>query len=594
MPSKLTVVLVSLLLATPAVIFWLWLVVVPARVAMLCPEECICDIAGYIVQCIKTKLTALPSIHFTYVRVLWLDRYDITFLAKDSFVSLPDLEELSVISSGLRAIELGAFNGLTELTTLSLLGNEINEILPGTFENLNSLDFLDLSGNKLGHLDSAAFSGLVSLKEIHLQASKLQYLHPDTFSGLPKLEDLYFSTNPTLQIPTDRNFINSNSLSHLEMSNCNVSSLSVETFANVSALRELDLSYNKLMTLDINTLIALPKLSIIHLYDNPLQCDCQLQEVWRWCEDRNITTDYVECDTPSEVKGMWWGVLEKGQCLEGNIQYFGDYNNTSHNYTEQEKYVDILKHYQVPLYAFPCIFGTISNVILLIIIIRNNDMRTVPNMYILNLAISDIIYLTVLFSEACANRISDTWHDGSFMCMILPFFRRMSVGLSVYSVAVYSFQRYRVIANPIQVRVFSQSTWRVIVATICGVWIVAALFAVPSVLSKYTCEGSYLSRRIKYYQYVVIFELLVSCVLPLCLVAFSYVMTARHLVESSRSISEGTQNLQLKTRRNTAKTVVGLTFVFLISYVPYHVFWTYLIYSDKGNNLYNITDRLDN
>ena len=53
-------------------------------------------------------------------------------------------------------------------------------------------------------------------------------------------------------------------------------------------------------------------------------------------------------------------------------------------------------------------------------------------------------------------------------------------------------------------------------------------------------------------------------------------MTARHLVESCRSISEGTQNLHLDTRRNTAKIVVGLTVVFVISYVPYHAFWTYV------------------
>jgi hypothetical protein len=46
-------------------------------------------------------------------------------------------------------------------------------------------------------------------------------------------------------------------------------------------------------------------------------------------------------------------------------------------------------------------------------------------------------------------------------------------------------------------------------------------------------------------------------------------MTARHLVESSRSTSEGTKNPQLETRRNTAKIVVGLTVVFLINYVPY-------------------------
>jgi hypothetical protein len=58
--------------------------------------------------------------------------------------------------------------------------------------------------------------------------------------------------------------------------------------------------------------------------------------------------------------------------------------------------------------------------------------------------------------------------------------------------------------------------------------------------------------------------------------AFTYIMTARHLVESSRPIPEGTQN-QLKSRRNTAKIVVGLTVVFLISYWPYHAIWIYII-----------------
>jgi hypothetical protein len=43
------------------------------------------------------------------------------------------------------------------------------------------------------------------------------------------------------------------------------------------------------------------------------------------------------------------------------------------------------------------IFGTTSNAILIIIITCNKDMRTVPNMYILSLAVSDMIYLTVLF-----------------------------------------------------------------------------------------------------------------------------------------------------------------------------------------------------
>jgi len=592
MPSRLTAVLLSLLLATPVVLFWLWLVILSARVAIECPKECRCDTGGYAIFCSGASINPIPLIHLTDVRALWLSENNITLLKKDSFVSLTELKLMDIHSCGLRTIELGAFNGLTKLTELYFEGNELSEIKPGTFENMESLHYLGFFLNRLTHLDSGVFSGLTNLKSIDMRETLLQYLHPDTFLGLPNLQYVNIYDSPSLQTPTDRSFINSHSLSQLFITNSNISSLSVETFSNVSSLEKLDISYNNLRTLDKKILRALPELSELYLHGNPLECDCQLQEVWRWCKDRNIQTrgwkNVPECDAPSEVEGMWWGVLEKGQCLEGNIQYYGDYNctiyiasDTVYNFNDQYD-IKYLKNYQVTLYAFPFIFGTISNVILLIIIIFNKDMRTVPNMYIFNLAISDIIYLTVLFSEAYANRISDDWVDVEFMCMFLPFCRRMCIGLSAYSVAMFSFQRYRVTVNPFQVHVSSQATWCSTVATLFGVWIMAALFAVPSALSKHMCEGLLPSSRRTYYQRVVIFELLVSCVLPLCVIAFSYIMTACHLVESSRAISEGTQNPQLKTRRNSAKIVVGLTVVFLISYVPYHAFWTYINCAESG------------
>jgi hypothetical protein len=42
--------------------------------------------------------------------------------------------------------------------------------------------------------------------------------------------------------------------------------------------------------------------------------------------------------------------------------------------------------------------------------------------------------------------------------------------------------------NPFQGLDSSQEKWRFTLATICGVWIVAGLFAIPSALSKYLCE----------------------------------------------------------------------------------------------------------
>jgi hypothetical protein len=131
--------------------------------------------------------------------------------------------------------------------------------------------------------------------------------------------------------------------------------------------------------------------------------------------------------------------------------------------------------------------------------------------------------------------------------------------------------------NPFHVRVSSQPKWRTTGATICGVWIVAAIFAIPSGLSKILCLESPILGNLPYYQRVVIFELIVSCVLPLCVIAFSYIMAARHLMERSCSIFEETQNPQLNTRKNTAKIVLGLTLVFLISYLPFHTFKVYIL-----------------
>jgi hypothetical protein len=79
MPSRMTVVFVSFLLATPTVIFWILLVIEPAIVAILCPEECWCDLGGYDVICNGTPFKTVPLIHLTFVRELKLRKYNLTF-----------------------------------------------------------------------------------------------------------------------------------------------------------------------------------------------------------------------------------------------------------------------------------------------------------------------------------------------------------------------------------------------------------------------------------------------------------------------------------------------------------------------------------
>ncbi|PNF18689.1 hypothetical protein B7P43_G05040 [Cryptotermes secundus] len=592
MPATVKAVLISLLVASPALVFWAWLVILPARFTLLCPDGCWCSAGGDKIDCTNSSLDNIPVIFHKDARSLTLDSNNLTYLKKDAFLSsgLARLETLSIDKCGIVGVEPGALNGLTLLVQLSLMSNMIREIKARTFGNMSCLKRLYLGYNVIENLEPDSFLGLSDLEYLHMNENNIKYIHPELFIHSPNLELLSLGSNQQLEIPTDSHFINSRSLKSLFMENCSVTSISMKTFAKVAGLKLLDLSANCLRDIDTNVLVSLPQLSAFYLHRNPLQCDCQLLETWRRCKARNIETasgpDAPVCDAPSEVKGLWWAVLQRSQCSQGHIAYHGDYSNIKYNQTddtymnEYENYMKLIKYVQGPVHVVLFIFGFTGNLVLLVIIICNKEMRTVANMYILNLAVSDIITLTVNLPVNHAYLMSGSWKQGLFLCKFFAFSRSLSVGLSAYSVAVLSIQRYNVTVNPLHIRLFSPATCRVTMAAICGVWIVASVFALPSALSMHADMYCSHYDSQNYYTKVVVFELLVACILPLCVIVFSYIMTARHLVKSSLPISQQVQHPQENTRRSIAKIVLGLSFVFVISYGPYHIIWTYINLAD--------------
>jgi hypothetical protein len=281
-------------------------------------------------------------------------------------------------------------------------------------------------------------------------------------------------------------------------------------------------------------------------------------------------------------------VLKESQCLQHNIKNRVDFEHKRFKRAEDEMWLayEKFKHYkeqiQLPVSTVAFIFGITSNTILLIIITFNKSMRSDRNIYIINLAISDMILLTLFFFLDLAEKESVKPDNKDIYPVFLVYFHSLSVGLSAYTVALLNIHRYRVTVKPFDVCVYSQITWRETVAKLSIAWIPAALFALPTTLWVTIIPKFGILVDETYYKCVVLFDLLFSCVPPLCVIVISYIMTDRLHVESSCFISDRTQHRQLNTRKITAKFVSGLTFVFLISYVPHYVLTAYTIFNMTG------------
>jgi hypothetical protein len=321
------IMLLVLLAMSFAMLVFMWTKLLPEPASYQCSEECWCDAGRFTVDCFSLPVNTTNVTFPKYVWILRFNLFNLKFLRKDTFLhsKFTQLKNLEIDECGIESVEPGAFNGLTMLVELSLNYNEISKIERGTFENLTTLERLYLTGNGIENLEPDTFLGLRNLRIIQLDNNNIEYLHPDMFLNASHLETLNLSRNPLLKIPTDRHFISSPSLRHLDLSDCNIRSISVATFSNVTGLDEVELSENRLN----NTI--LPQLSELLIYRNPLSCDCRLQQVWRWCQNHSITTGDrykgPECDSPSEVHGMCWGTLQFSQCSDDRITYHEGYNS---------------------------------------------------------------------------------------------------------------------------------------------------------------------------------------------------------------------------------------------------------------------------
>ncbi|KAM6964918.1 nephrocan-like [Aplochiton taeniatus] len=153
---------------------------------------------------------------------------------------LTELEDITLSSCGLEAIEASAFRAQEGLRYLDLQKNKLR-LLPRGLPP--SLETLNVSYNRVLGLQEPALDGLRNLRVLDLQNNLVTTLRADVLSGLVKLERLYLDGN---RIETVQGALWLAQLNLLSMGTNRIQSFPSAFFAQSTSLVTLRLTENSL------------------------------------------------------------------------------------------------------------------------------------------------------------------------------------------------------------------------------------------------------------------------------------------------------------------------------------------------------------
>jgi hypothetical protein len=285
---------------------------------------------------------ALASLHPTTFRdskKLWkldFSNNKLTYLNPDTF-SNTDLRYVDLSNNKISSFHPDIFKNNSHLQELYLSNNTINSVNGNMFRNIPALWKLDVSGNKIAYLDSNAFCNNTRLFHFNISHNEINALDPRIFFNNTHLRTVDLSHN-NMTFQNSSPILIAPKLSVLFLGFCNIKHLPIVAFQNLTMLRKLglnnnyletleedskkqplkryrtagqpvqllydlkelevlDISNNKLRRLTISLVRGHSKLMWLSISGNPVSCDCELQDLWKWCFERHARTHITSCDT---------------------------------------------------------------------------------------------------------------------------------------------------------------------------------------------------------------------------------------------------------------------------------------------------------
>ncbi|XP_056152943.1 somatostatin receptor type 2-like [Lampris incognitus] len=223
------------------------------------------------------------------------------------------------------------------------------------------------------------------------------------------------------------------------------------------------------------------------------------------------------------------------------------------------------------IYFVVCTVGLCGNALVIYVILRYAKMKTVTNIYILNLAVADVLCMMSLPFIAMQLALVH-WPFGEALCRVIMTVDSLNQFTSIFSLTVMSIDRYLAVVHPIK-----STKWRkprVAKSINVTVWGVSLLVNLPTMmfsgLNKVpVCGIVWPEPQEVYYKAFMFYTFFVGFVLPLAVICLCYLLIIVKVKSSGMRVGSAQRK---RSERKVTRMVSIVVAVFVFCWLPFYVF----------------------
>ncbi|XP_052093791.1 galanin receptor type 1-like [Mytilus californianus] len=248
-------------------------------------------------------------------------------------------------------------------------------------------------------------------------------------------------------------------------------------------------------------------------------------------------------------------------------------------------------------FAVPAIFlifmitGMLGNGLVVLVFIKNKTFRTITNMFLLNLAVTDLMYLSFCVPFGATRYYKGYWIFGNTLCKFVQYMMTVCLSLHVLTLTAVGIDRYLAIVHPI-IALSIRTKKRCIFVIFC-IWFLSLSSFMPVI---------FINREFKASQFMAfcleelsetdskiyaIAMLVLFYVIPQCILGFCYLQIARRMKETmTKSRLAPVTLVSMKRRGRLVRLVAIVALAFAISWLPLHMAAIISVSSDNSNSAF--------